>query len=145
MANQTLIQSSHPDHAVARIPDAADVGGSAGIAAQLRRSIVEGAYGFSDRLPAERHLAETFDVSRGTIREALRRLEELGMVTREIGSGTFVTYREFAEQTAIADVTSPLDLPPPVLRPALIPVRLTTSAHGCAIQPPDHGDCSDPP
>ncbi len=76
MANQTLIQSSHPDHAVARIPDAADVGGSAGIAAQLRRSIVEGVYGFSDRLPAERHLAETFDVSRGTIREALRRLED---------------------------------------------------------------------
>ena len=110
MTNQTLIQPSHPDNAVVRIPDAADVGGSAGIAAQLRRSIVEGVYEFSDRLPAERHLAETFDVSRGTIREALRRLEELGMVTREIGSGTFVTYREFAEQTAIADVTSPLEL-----------------------------------
>ena len=110
MTSPTATQPSHSPQTVSRIPDATDVGGSAGIAAQLRRSISTGVYGFSDRLPAERHLAETFNVSRGTIREALRRLEELGMVTREIGSGTFVTYREFAEQTAIADVTSPLEL-----------------------------------
>ena len=110
MASPTATQASHSGRHLPRIPDAADVGGSAGIAAQLRRSILEGAYGFSDRLPAERQLAETFNVSRGTIREALRRLEELGMVTREIGSGTFVTYREFADQAAIADVTSPLEL-----------------------------------
>ncbi len=110
MVNPTATQPSHSAQTVTRIPDAGDVGGSAGIAAQLRRSILEGVYGFSDRLPAERHLAETFNVSRGTIREALRRLEELGMVTREIGSGTFVTYREFPAQTAIADVTSPVEL-----------------------------------
>ena len=110
MASLTATHPSHSAQTVSRIPDAADVGGSAGISAQLRRSILEGVYEFSDRLPAERQLAETFNVSRGTIREALRRLEELGMVTREIGSGTFVTYREFAEQAAIADVTSPLEL-----------------------------------
>ena len=110
MASPTATQASHSGRHVTRIPNAVDVGGSAGIAAQLRHSILEGVYGFSDRLPAERQLAETFNVSRGTIREALRRLEELGMVTREIGSGTFVTYREFAEQAAIADVTSPLEL-----------------------------------
>ena len=101
MASLTATHPSHSAQTVSRIPDAADVGGSAGISAQLRRSILEGVYEFSDRLPAERQLAETFNVSRGTIREALRRLEELGMVTREIGSGTFVTYREFAEQAAI--------------------------------------------
>ena len=110
MASPTTTQANHSGRHVPRIPDATDVGGSAGIAAQLRRTILEGVYGFSDRLPAERQLAETFNVSRGTIREALRRLEELGIVTREIGSGTFVTYREFAEQAAIADVTSPLEL-----------------------------------
>ena len=110
MTNPTESQPTHSIQTATRIPDATDVGGSAGIAAQLRHSIFEGVYGFSDRLPAERQLAETFNVSRGTIREALRRLEELGMVTREIGSGTFVTYREFAEQAAIADVTSPLEL-----------------------------------
>ena len=110
MTHTPAVQSSHPTQRVSRIPDATDVGGSAGVAAHLRHSILDGVYGFSDRLPAERQLAQTFNVSRGTIREALRRLEELGMVTREIGSGTFVTYREFPEQTAIANVTSPLEL-----------------------------------
>jgi len=92
------------------LPEAVSVGGSAGIAAKLRRAIIEGAYGLNERLPAERELAELFQTSRGTIREALRRLQELGMVDRQIGSGTFVTYRQFSEHTEIADVTSPLEL-----------------------------------
>ena len=57
MASPTATQANHSARTVSRIPDAADVGGSAGIAAQLRRSILEGVYGFSDRLPAERQLA----------------------------------------------------------------------------------------
>ena len=89
------------------LPEAASVGGSAGIAAKLRRAIAAGDYSFNERLPAEREL---FHTSRGTVREALRRLQELGMVDRQIGSGTFVTYREFSEHTEIADVTSPLEL-----------------------------------
>ena len=92
------------------LPEAVSVGGSAGIAAKLRRAIIEGAYGLNERLPAERELADLFKTSRGTIREALRRLQELGMVDRQIGSGTFVTYRQFSEHTEIADVTSPLEL-----------------------------------
>lgn len=92
------------------LPEASAVKGSAGVAAQLRRAIFDGVYGFNERLPAERELAKVFSTSRGTVREALRRLEELGMVDRQIGSGTFVTYREFSEHTQIADVTSPLEL-----------------------------------
>ena len=92
------------------LPEAVSVGGSAGIAAKLRRAIIEGAYGLNERLPAERELADLFKTSRGTIREALRRLQELGMVDRQIGSGTFVTYRQVSEHTEIADVTSPLEL-----------------------------------
>ena len=92
------------------LPEAASVGGSAGIAAKLRRAIAAGDYSFNERLPAERELAELFHTSRGTVREALRRLQELGMVDRQVGSGTFVTYREFSEHTEIADVTSPLEL-----------------------------------
>ncbi|MEK9942107.1 MAG: winged helix-turn-helix domain-containing protein, partial [Gammaproteobacteria bacterium] len=79
------------------LPEASAVKGSAGVAAQLRRAIFDGVYGFNERLPAERELAKVFSTSRGTVREALRRLEELGMVDRQIGSGTFVTYREFSE------------------------------------------------
>ena len=68
------------------LPEAVSVGGSAGIAAKLRRAIMDGAYGLNERLPAERELADLFKTSRGTIREALRRLQELGMVDRQIGS-----------------------------------------------------------
>jgi len=101
--------TSHADP-LPPLPEAVSVGGSAGIAAKLRRAIIEGTYGLNERLPAERELADLFKTSRGTIREALRRLQELGMVDRQIGSGTFVTYRQFSEHTEIADVTSPLEL-----------------------------------
>ena len=98
------------EDALPQLPEAITVGGSAGIAAKLRRAIIDGVYGLNERLPAERDLANLFKTSRGTIREALRRLQELGMVDRQIGSGTFVTYRQFSEHSEIADVTSPLEL-----------------------------------
>jgi GntR family transcriptional repressor for pyruvate dehydrogenase complex len=43
-----------------------------------------------DRLPAERQLAETFGVSRSSIREAIRRLELIGLVEPRQGMGTVV-------------------------------------------------------
>lgn len=43
-----------------------------------------------DRLPTERILAERLAVSRGTIREALKRWESLGIVEMRKGSGSFL-------------------------------------------------------
>lgn len=43
-----------------------------------------------DRLPSEDQLCREFKVSRITIRQAVGRLVELGLVTRRRGSGTFV-------------------------------------------------------
>ncbi len=89
---------------------AAVSGGSAAIAARLRQAILDGNYGFGERLPAERDLANHFGTSRNTVREALRRLEEAQLVTRRIGSGTFVSYRPPLGEGHIAEVTSPIEL-----------------------------------
>jgi len=52
------------------------------IAALLRRQIVAGELGVGDRLPSETRLALQFGVSRSTIREALRTLQESGFIER---------------------------------------------------------------
>jgi GntR family transcriptional repressor for pyruvate dehydrogenase complex len=45
-----------------------------------------------DQLPPERTLAEQFQVSRASVREALRSLELLGVVETRAGGGTFVRH-----------------------------------------------------
>ncbi len=84
--------------------------GSTGIAARLREAIVDGRYTYGERLPAERDLTTHFGASRSTVREALRQLEETGLVIRRIGSGTFVNYRSRPHEEDIAELTSPIEL-----------------------------------
>lgn len=54
-----------------------------------------GVFGYGDRLPPERELAARLHVSRETLREAIRSLQQAGCVTSRRGryGGTFVTYR----------------------------------------------------
>jgi DNA-binding FadR family transcriptional regulator len=84
--------------------------GAAAITTRLREAILGGHYADGERLPAERELTEHFGAARGTIREALRRLEEMGLVTRRMGSGTFVIHRTGPDEGDIAELTSPIEL-----------------------------------
>ena len=85
-------------------------GGSANIAVELRRQILAGDYVLGERLPSERVLAVHFGAARSTVREALRRLEEIKLVDRRVGSGTYVSYRTDEGSDDVAAATSPLEL-----------------------------------
>ena len=86
--------------------------GVSAILAHLRRAIETGAYGEGDRLPPERELAVTFRSARGTVRRALDQLESAGLVSRRLGSGTFVRSRSTEGELAedFIDLISPLQL-----------------------------------
>jgi DNA-binding GntR family transcriptional regulator len=60
------------------------------IAGTLRAAIVRGIYPVGSRIPTEEELCEQFQVSRHTIREALRRLREDGLITSRNGSRPIV-------------------------------------------------------
>jgi DNA-binding FadR family transcriptional regulator len=62
------------------------------IAAQIRQLVASGKLRPGDRLPAERDLSAKFNVSRNTLREALRALELSGMIELRKGAtgGAFV-------------------------------------------------------
>lgn len=97
------------------------------LADRIFEGIVSKHFPFGTRLPAERHLAEDYAVSRSTVRQALDLLESHDVIARRAGSGSFVTYRveaiDPAEEAAtseaaalapklweIAEITSPLEL-----------------------------------
>ncbi|MBL4826195.1 MAG: FadR family transcriptional regulator [Spongiibacteraceae bacterium] len=61
------------------------------VAEKLAESITSGEFLAGTRLPAERKLAERYDVSRPTIREAIIALELAGCVEVKAGSGVYVT------------------------------------------------------
>ena len=58
---------------------------------RVLQSIEENEFRPGDRLPTERELARHFGIARTSVREALKRLESMGVVTMKPGAGTFVT------------------------------------------------------
>jgi GntR family transcriptional regulator, transcriptional repressor for pyruvate dehydrogenase complex len=53
---------------------------------QIQEAILKGSLEPGAKLPAERQLQDTFQVSRGTLREALRTLEQKGLITIKTGT-----------------------------------------------------------
>lgn len=66
---------------------------SDGIASELETRILEGALRPGDRLSSERDLSVELGVSRPSLREAIHRLVNKGLLTTRHGGGTYVTER----------------------------------------------------
>jgi DNA-binding GntR family transcriptional regulator len=64
------------------------------IETRLRDAIAEGRYPVGALLPTEAELCRSMKVSRHTVREALRRLVDAGLVERRQGAGSVVIARE---------------------------------------------------
>ncbi|MBV1877923.1 MAG: GntR family transcriptional regulator [Pseudomonadales bacterium] len=64
------------------------------ITATLRDEILRGQYRTGERLPSERDLAAKFETNRGAIREALKKLEQLGIASINPGGVRVVPIEE---------------------------------------------------
>jgi len=70
---------------------------------QLRTLIEDGTFPDGSQLPAEVDLSRMLGVSRVTLREGLRLLEEDGMIVRKHGIGTFVRLNPIKLETSLTD------------------------------------------
>ncbi len=57
------------------------------VVAQIQEAILDGKLKSGDTLPSERRLKDMFNISRGTLREALRVLEQKGLIEIKLGVG----------------------------------------------------------
>lgn len=78
---------------------------AASIYRDLTRQILSGALAPGSRLPGERELATQYKTNRNTLREAVRRLEQMRLVTVRHGQG--VTISDF-RRTGTMELLSPL-------------------------------------
>lgn len=64
------------------------------LAATLKQQIDQGMYPVGSSLPTEANLCEQYNVSRHTVREALRLLQKYGLIASKQGCGSYVTERK---------------------------------------------------
>lgn len=62
------------------------------IYSSLKQRVEAEEWNFGAMLPSEIELSEIYQASRGTVRQALAQMEKEGLVSRERGRGTFITY-----------------------------------------------------
>ncbi|HET7826378.1 MAG TPA: FadR/GntR family transcriptional regulator [Anaeromyxobacter sp.] len=90
------------------------------IARQLQAMIGDGRFKPGDRLPPERELVRRFQVSRGSVRDAIQALGAMGLVRSRQGEGT--TVQGLSADLPAAAVAAPL-LPPRGLVRELLEIR----------------------
>ena len=65
---------------------------------QIKREIENHDYQVGSKIPAERQLAQKFGVSRMTLRQAIKTLEDEGILEQRLGSGTYVANQKVQEK-----------------------------------------------
>ncbi len=80
------------------------------IAAGLIQDILTGRYRVGERLPSERDLAGRFDANRGSVREAMKKLEQIGLADVQPG-GARVRDKEEASLDIIGHLLAKDELP----------------------------------
>lgn len=83
-------------------PSARPVTRHARVAQALMDDIARGRYRVGARIPTEAELEIRFGVSRHTVRQAIRRMRDLGLVTARPGIGTTVTARDAAPRAVLS-------------------------------------------
>ncbi|RPJ14862.1 MAG: FadR family transcriptional regulator [Deltaproteobacteria bacterium] len=73
---------------------------------RIRTAILEGKLRPGDRLPSEKELGEKFAVSRQTMRESLRALEHLGLITLRKGAGGGAFIVEVEREVAVQNLAN---------------------------------------
>ncbi len=68
------------------------------VAQALMEDIVSGRFPVGSNLPTEHELCKQFDISRHTIRESIRRLQMMGLVSRRAGVGTTVRSNNISQR-----------------------------------------------
>lgn len=61
-----------------------------GVVSQLEELLLSGIYKSGERLPSEREMARILDISRPTLRQGLKDLEQRGLIVSRQGGGTYV-------------------------------------------------------
>jgi DNA-binding FadR family transcriptional regulator len=85
---------------------------SSRIHAQLRADILGGRYAAGEALPSERRLSEALDTNRHAVREALKRLQQAGLVSISQGGATRVRdWRRHGGLELLLDVAAEGDAP----------------------------------
>jgi GntR family transcriptional repressor for pyruvate dehydrogenase complex len=91
MANRSLVEGRTVNQTLGRMPRQSL---SDRLARRIRELIQQGEYGLGDRLPAIMEMARSFGVGHPTVREALKKLEAVGVVEIRHGSGVYVSRSE---------------------------------------------------
>ena len=81
------------------------------LARRIRAMIQNGSYAPGDRLPPIMEMARQFGVGHPTVREALKKLETVGVVEIRHGSGVYVSARRYGSASEPTRVQAPRSLP----------------------------------